>query len=501
MSDSKLDKIIIVGGGTAGWMAAASLAHFLKDSATEVELIESSDIGTVGVGEATLPGIRDFNIALGIDEVDFIKKTQATFKLGIEFVDWYRKGAAFFHPFSGYGINMNGVGFHHYVTRTRRMGEAIDMADYSLSTVMSRLNKFAQPKPSPPTPLAEFNYAFHLDAVLYARYLRDYAIKRGVRRYDDKVVNVKLKPENGFIESLVLEGGKEIHGDFFIDCSGFQGLLIEQALKTGYEDWRHWLPCDSAAAVQSESSAPPTPYTRATTREAGWQWRIPLQHRMGNGYVYCSQFISDAEAENVLLDNLEGNPISKPRLLKFVTGRRKQFWNKNCAALGLAGGFMEPLESTSISLIQAGISNIQLFFPDKSFNPDDIKEANRRSQLEFERIRDFLILHYKSTQRDDSPLWNYCRNMNIPETLEHKINVFKRRGHLIKHEMESFEDSSWLSMYNGFNIVPELYDSRADRISAEDLRQGLMQMKNSVRKAAEHAPTHAEFIARHCAAD
>lgn len=500
MQNRPIEDIVIVGGGTAGWMAAASLAHFCKQTPARIRLIESSEIGTVGVGEATVPGIRAFNSSLGIDEIDFIQKTQATFKLGIEFRDWYQQDSSFFHPFADYGVDLQGVPFHHYMARMRAMGEDVDIADYSFSIQLANYGNFAQPHAKPPTPLAEFNYAYHFDASLFAIYLRDYAIERGVERYDGKVVDVSLRASDGFIESVTLEDGKVIDGELFIDCSGFRGLLIEEALHTGYEDWSNWLPCDRAVAVQSEHAGPPMPYTVTTAREAGWQWRIPLQHRTGNGYVYSSRFLGDDEAQEKLLNNLVGKPTSTPRAFKFVTGRRKRSWNKNCVALGLASGFLEPLESTSISLIQTGITALLRYFPDRAFNPHDIEEVNRFHANEFERIRDFLVLHYKATARTDSEFWRYCQEMDIPATLDHKIKVFESQGNLVMHEAESFGLSSWISMYNGFVRHPKRYDKRADDIPMEELKKNLQQMRNSIKSAAAQAVTHEEFIQRHCAA-
>ena len=501
MSGSKIKKIVVVGGGTAGWMAASSLSSFLRSEAnTEIVLVESSQIGTVGVGEATLPTIRGFNLSLGIDEVDFIKKTRATFKLGIEFKDWYKVGQSFFHPFASYGVPINSVGFHHFHKKFAECGYDYPISDFCFPSAMVKQNKFAQPHANPSTPLASYSYAFHFDAVLYAKYLSDYAIGRGVKKYDDIVTSVK-QDEKGFIESIILESGEEISGDLFIDCSGFQGLLIEKALKTGYENWTEWLPCDRAVAVQSEVDIEPTPFTRATAHEAGWRWRIPLQHRMGNGYVYCSQFIDDERAEETLLNNVEGKVLNTPRILKFVTGMRKKFWNKNCIALGLASGFMEPLESTSIALIQAGISKLQTFFPHNGFNEADIQEANRLNEAEFNRIRDFLILHYKANQRGDNDFWKQCQSMPIPDTLAHKIELYKSRGHLVKYEEESFEDGSWLTMYNGFNIQPDSYDPRVDWMPQGELVNSLLSMRKSIQGAAGKAPSHAAFIAKHCRSD
>ena len=494
--------VVIVGGGTAGWMAAAALAHFFRGTPDRrITIIESTEIGTVGVGEATLPTIRAFNASLGIDEVDFIRKTQATFKLGIEFVDWHRKGERFFHPFAPYGTKMQGASFHHAWLRLRAAGDRTPIGEYSLPAVMAGSQRFAQPAVRPAVPFANFAYAYHFDATLYARYLRAYALAvPGVRWVDARVLDVRLRPNDGFIESLLLDSGEAVSGDLFIDASGFRGVLIEQALTTGYEDWTRWLPCDRAVAMPCALSGEPPPYTRATAREAGWQWRIPLQHREGNGYVYCSQFIDDDAAVATLRGALPGAALAEPNLLRFTTGRRRKFWSRNCVAIGLASGFIEPLESTSIALIQSGIAKLLTFFPDRGFSAVDTDEANRVMREEYERIRDFIILHYKATARDDTALWRECRSMAIPATLERKINLFRSRGHVVAYAEESFEEASWVTMYAGFGMLPEQHDARVDRLDIEMLGRELAMIRAAIRAAAEAAPSHAEFIARHCAA-
>lgn len=498
MNDIK--RIIIVGGGTAGWMAAASLSQYLKHRDINIHLVESAEIGTIGVGEATLPGIRDFNASLGIDEIDFIRNTQATFKLGIEFNDWKSLGSQFFHPFASYGVPIDDIEFYAVWQRLFKQQKAKDLMHYCLPSMMAKYNKFAQPNPNTTSPLARYHYAFHFDASLYAAYLRRYSEANGVVRHEDKITQVKLL-DNGFIGSVCLEKGEELAGDLFIDCSGFRGILIEGALKTGYEDWSHWLPVNSAVAVQSETIAEPTSYTRTTALESGWQWRIPLQHRVGNGYVYCDKFISDEDATAKLLSSLDGKPTTKPRVIKFTTGRRNKFWNKNCVALGLASGFLEPLESTSISLIQTGISKLLMFFPDMSFNEADINEANRLAVIEMERIRDFILLHYKLSQRDDSEFWRYIQTIELPETLAQKIQIFKRRGHLIKYEGESFSDASWISMYNGFGVFPELESIKAEQLDIETLEPQLQKIEYIISDATNRSLTHAAFIQKFCAAD
>jgi tryptophan halogenase len=492
-------KIVILGGGTAGWMAASALANYLKNTDNSITLIESSDVGTIGVGEATLPGIRIFNQSLGINEIEFIKATQATFKLGIQFNNWREDGSTFFHPFSGYGAPIDGLDFYQCWLRSKHEGNTCDLDDYCFSSQMARRGRFAPPPPKPTSPLTDYYYAYHFDATLYAAFLRRYSENLGVTRIDALLHRVSLNKESGYIESIALNNNDVISGDLFIDCSGFKGLLIEQALNVGYEDWSHWLPCNSAIAVRSASHLPPTPFTITTAKKAGWQWRIPLQHRVGNGYVYCNDYISDAAAQDELLDSLDGGATSETKQLRFTTGRRKKFWHKNCVALGLASGFMEPLESTSISLIDTGISRLLRFFPWQGINEVKVAEANRTAKLEYERIRDFLILHYKANQRTDGGFWDYCRDMSIPDTLAHKMELFKQSGDVIRHELESFEYSSWITMYNGFGIKPSTYDYRTNRIGSTDLKTNLAEIKKSIDQATEKIITHADFIALHCA--
>ncbi|MFL6619785.1 MAG: tryptophan halogenase family protein [Povalibacter sp.] len=499
--DNRIRSIVVVGGGTAGWMAAATLVRFLKDRYCSIRLIESDEIGTVGVGEATIPQINTFNRTLGIDENEFIRKTQATFKLGIQFVDWTRLGHEYIHPFGPYGIDMEGVSFHAYWLKLRSLGEPTNLGDYSLQDVAARRGKFMRPVNAGNSPLSKIAYAFHFDAALYARYLREYAISRGVQRTEGKVVDVRLRAADGFIDSIVLESGERIEADFFVDCSGFRGLLIEQALKTGYEDWSHWLPCNRAVAVPCKSDAEPTPYTRSTARKAGWQWRIPLQHRIGNGHVYCSNFISDEEATDTLLANLDGPPLASPRLLRFVTGRRKKFWNKNCLALGLASGFLEPLESTSIHLVQSGIANFMTLFPTRESSATEIDQYNRVTSWEFERIRDFLVLHYSATQRNDSPFWDYCRTMSLPDFLQQKLDLFRAHGRIFRENNELFNDTSWFAVMVGQEVPTRSYDPLVDVLGDAEVRRRMASIRQTIEKAADAMPSHREFIAQNCAAD
>ena len=498
MTQPFIGRIAIVGGGTAGWMAAALLARILKERASTITLVESEEIGTVGVGEATIPPIRSFNALLGIDENDFIRQTQATFKLGIEFANWGAAGQRYIHPFGKYGHALERVSFHQHWLRLRAAGDTTPLHEYSLSARAAYLGRFIRPTEDPRLILSSLSYAFQFDAGLYGAYLRRYAEQRGVARVEGKVLDVELRGEDGFIRALKLNDGRRIEADLFIDCSGFRGLLIEQALQTGYEDYTHWLPCDRAVAVPSESVAPLTPYTRATAHAAGWQWRIPLQHRVGNGHVYCSRFLSDDEATATLLGNLDGKPLAEPRLLRFTTGRRRRFWNRNCVALGLAAGFLEPLESTSIHLIQSGITQLAAVFPDMSFDPADAAEYNRLQLQEFDRVRDFIILHYKATTRADTPLWRTCRDMAIPEDLAYRMQLFGASGRVAFEERELFVESNWLSVMLGQGIDPARFDPLANLIPLDETRKRLADLHGLIAQTAGAMPGHAEFIAANC---
>jgi tryptophan halogenase len=498
MPNNRVRDIAIVGGGTAGWMAASILARRLARGFGTIRVIESPEIGAIGVGEATIPPIRLFNTALGINEDDFLRRTQGTIKLGIEFKNWSMLGRDYFHPFGVHGSSLDQVSLHQDWLKLRQVGDPSSFEDYSYNTVAARLGRVFTAGDCNDALSPVFSYAFHFDASLYAQYLRDYAQARGVVRIERKVVNVELRSEDGFIRALHLDDGQQVEADLFIDCSGFRGLLIEQALKTGYEDWTHWLPCDRAVAVPCESAGALTPYTRSTAREAGWQWRIPLQHRIGNGYVYCSRFISDDEAAATLLANLDGKALAEPRFLRFTTGRRKKFWNKNCIALGLASGFLEPLESTSIHLIQSGITQLAAIFPDRSFDPCDADQYNKLQIDEYDKVRDFIILHYKATTRDDAPLWQYCANMQVPETLTYRTNLFRSSGRIAFEDRELFVEPNWLSVFIGQGIWPRRYDPLADIIPIDSVRSQLSRLKSLMRQTAEAMPTHAGFIAEHC---
>lgn len=499
MPDLKIRNIVIVGGGTAGWMAAAGMAKILRDEEIKIRVIESDAIGTVGVGEATIPHILYFNQLLGLDEDDFVQRTAATFKLGIEFVDWGRIGDRYIHPFGAYGQEMEGLHFHHFWLRHARAADAPPLDAYSLAVSAARAGRFQRPdKEKTGSPLSTISYAFQFDAALYAAYLRDLAKSNGVVRTEGKIVGVHQHAETGHVESVALESGEIVEGDLFLDCSGFRGLLIEQALKAGFEDWSAYLPCDRAVARACASVADPTPYTRATAKAAGWQWRIPLQSRTGNGYVYSSNHIGDEEALASLNADLDGEPISEPNFLRFKAGVRRQPWTKNVVSLGLASGFLEPLESTSIHLIQSAIARLLTNFPDKAFNQHDIDYYNRRTIGEFEQIRDFLILHYKATERDDSPFWNYCRTMSIPQTLEDRIAIFKENARLYRHDNELFSETSWLAVLLGQNVTPQRHHPIADILPDEELDSRMQHIAAVMRTCLARMPLHQEFIDKHC---
>lgn len=491
--------VVIAGGGTAGWMTAAALSWAFRGRVT-IRLIESLEIGTVGVGEATIPHIRSFNRRLGIDEREFMARSQATFKLGIEFRNWGRIGDAYIHPFGAYGSPIGGVDFHHYWLKRRLAGDAAPISDYSLPIVAAYLNRFIPPAADRRSLLSTFSYAYQFDAGLYAAFLRRYAEQHGAVRTEGKIVDVGMYPEGGTIQTVTLADGQVIDGDLFIDCSGFRGLLIEQTLHAGYEDWTRWLPCDSAVAVPCETTGPWTPYTRATADEYGWRWRIPLQHRVGNGYVFCSRYIDAGTATEVLMRNLEGPPLSQARLLRFVTGKRRKQWVGNCVAIGLSSGFLEPLESTSIHLIQQAITHLIELFPDRRFDPADAMEFNRVMDLEYERVRDFLILHYNATQRTDTAFWDYCRTMQVPESLAQRMELFRARGTLVSYREGCFLDPSWIAVYLGQRVVPRRYDPLADTVPNDRLATHMQTLRRAVLQTAHSMPDHQQFIGRYCPA-
>ena len=501
-SGEPIRSVVIVGGGSSGWMTAAALTKSFG-KLLQVTLVESEEIGIIGVGESTVPHLRDFNRLLEIDEADFVRRTKGTFKLGIQFRDWRRLGDSYVHGFGIIGRSLGFLDFHQYWLKARKLGLAKDISHYSINTLAAPQGRFlVPPSDAPPnTPLAEIVYAYQFDAGLYARYLRTYAEARGAKRIEGKVVEVKQNGESGFVESVRLESGATVAGDLFIDCTGFRALLIGGTLHSGFQDRTNWLPVDRAIAVPCEKVGPPTPYTRATAREAGWQWRIPLQHRTGNGYVYGSPFISDDEAMAVLLKNLDGKPIADPsKPIKFRAGKRDKLWDKNVVAIGLAGGFLEPLESTAIFLIQSGIFRLVQLFPRRDFDPVLEQTYNAQAQFEYERIRDFLILHYCATERDDSELWRYCSNMKIPDSLQEYIRLFGDAGRFFRNGTELFAVTSWVQVMLGQGIMPRSYHPVVDWVSDDDLKSFAESVEKLIARCVSIMPRHEDFIARHCAA-
>lgn len=497
MIDKPITSYAIIGGGSSGWMMAAALSNAIGNSCS-ITLIESEQIGAIGVGEATIPPIKYFNQRLGIDEATFIKETQGSFKLGIEFIDWTRKNHSYFHPFGHYGAEFDFVPLYHYWMREHLNGDETPIDAYSMAWAAAHKNKFEPPTRDKRQIQSTYDYAYHFDAILYAKFLRSYAEERGVNRREGKVVDVGVNGESGLIETVSLEGGEIIGADFFIDCTGFFGVLIEKTLKTGYEDWSHWLPCDRAVALPCVKTDPLLSYTKSTAHEAGWQWRIPLQHRTGNGYVYASQFTDKDAATQTLLDHLDGEPLADPRYLRFTTGRRKKFWNKNCLAVGLSAGFMEPLESTSLHLIQYGIMRFLAMLPETASSPLLAEEYNKLTTAEYERIRDFLILHYHATERDDSELWRYCANMSIPDTLQYKIDQFRTNGMIMSDERELFHNPSWIAVYVGQNIIPERAPVITRFRGHVPVKERLADIKRAIGEASDAMIPHQEFIDRYC---
>lgn len=475
-------------------MAASALAKFFSANPISITLVESEQLGTVGVGEATVPILQQFNRFLGIDESLFIRATNGSFKLGIEFCDWLRPGSRYFHGFGDFGAPYDGVPMHHYWLRQRARGEETALFDYSFSAQAAWQHRFAPPpQDAKLAAIAAFDYAYHFDAAAYAAQLRSYSESAGVKRIEGKVSDVSCA-ESG-IQALVLENGERVTGDFFIDCSGFTSRLLGGALQVDYRDWSHWLPCDRALAVPCERREALTPFTRATARSAGWQWRIPLQHRVGNGLVYASGFSDDETAAQTLLANLEAEPLSAPRPLRFLTGHRRHFWHKNCLALGLAAGFLEPLESTSIQLIQTGLMRFLEFFPASGTRQAALQEYNRVTTNEYERLRDFLILHYCTSAREDSEFWRYMRNLSLPDSLAHKLAVFRATAQVPAYNNESYAEPSWVSVFVGQGVIPEGYSARADMVSEEVLARLLKRRRDDIRGVVSRMPTHEQFLA------
>jgi tryptophan halogenase len=489
----RVKKVVIAGGGTAGWCVAAGLVSQLGPL-LDITLVESEAIGTVGVGEATIPTIRSFHHLLGLDEREFMRATQASFKLGIGFENWARLNDRYIHSFGRIGKSTWMGDFHHYWLAAKSEGFGGEVGDYCFELQAAKAGKFAL------SDKVEINYAYHFDAGLYGGFLRKYSEARGVKRIEGKIARVEQDPETGFIRSLVMESGERADGDLFIDCTGFRGLLIEQTLKAGFEDWGHWLRCDSALAVQTPLVGPAPPYTRAIARQAGWQWRIPLQHRVGNGLVYSSQHISEDEARATLLANLEGEALFEPRLIRFRAGRRRKAWDKNVVAVGLASGFLEPLESTSIHLFQIAVTRLIQLFPFSGINDALISRFNEQSRIELERTRDFVMLHYKLTERDDTPFWRDCRNMEIPDSLAERIALFRESALAYQGPDEIFRVDSWLQVMLGQRLEPRGYHHMAWLLGKERLRTALGSLKTNIARAVDAMPTHQEFLNRYCAA-
>jgi tryptophan halogenase len=493
LHSTQVKKVVIAGGGTAGWLAAAALSHQLG-KVLDITLIESDEIGTIGVGEATIPPIRVFHKLLQIDEREFMRATAATFKLGISFENWARKGDRYIHSFGRNGKPTWMCEFHNFWLRSLELGVKSELGEYCFELQAAKAGKFAT------APQLDINFAYHFDAGQYAKFLRKFAEGHGIRRVEGKIREVKQHSESGFIESLVLHSGEVVAGDLFIDCTGFRGLLIEQTLKTGYEDWSQWLPCDSAAAVQTELTGPAPPYTRSIAHDAGWRWCIPLQHRVGNGLVFSSQHLGDDAAKEELLRSIDGAPVNAPRVLKFQTGRRRQVWNKNCVALGLASGFIEPLESTSIHLMMVGVTRLLHLFPYSGVKQSSIDQYNEGARIEMEKTRDFVVLHYHATQRDDSPFWRHCRDMAIPETLARRIQLFKDSAYAYQSAEELFRVDSWSQVMLGQRIMPSSYHPAARVLGDQELTKFLAEFRASIEQTVARMPAHQDFVNQYCKA-
>jgi tryptophan 7-halogenase len=491
----RLKELVIVGGGAAGWMTAAALSRLLKPQDVSLTLVESDEIGIIGVGEATIPDMLQFNLFLGISEPELMQATQATFKLGIEFVDWSRKGSRYFHPFGFHGVDIDGLDFHQYWLHCRAHGHTHGIGDYCLTEIVAKKNRFAYPDLSVAgAPASYLRYAYHFDAALYARFLRLYAEKRGVKRVEGKVTEVLRQPESGNLAGVRLADGQTVSGEFFFDCTGFRSLLLGKTLGVPWMDWRHWLPCDGALAVASEHNGPPRPYTRSTAKSAGWQWNIPTQQRTGNGHIYCSEFMSEDEATSSLVSDLDGQIRGTPRLIRFSTGRYQRSWEKNCVAIGLSAGFLEPLESTSLYLIRQGISRFIALFPGADQPPVFRDEYNRWMQKDFEQVRDLLILHYYSQERDE-PFWRHCRNMTIPETLQRRLDLFAEGGRFLRFEGELFPSASWVAVMLGQGVIPRAVDPVVAAVPVGEVEPKLQLLRRAMNEFADKLPSHEQTLA------
>jgi tryptophan halogenase len=486
-------RIVIAGGGTAGWMAAAAITRTMGRT-VEVTLVESDAIGTIGVGESTIPPLVTYNRLLGINEADFMRATQATFKLGILFDNWKTVGDRYFHSFGLTGKDHWSAGFQHFWLYARSKGYEQSYDEYCLELIAALQGKFAH------LPDDGMNYAYQLDSTLYAKFLRTMAEGDGTKRIEGKIAQVDLDGESGDIAALVLDSGTRIEGDLFLDCTGFRAVLIEQALHAGFDDWTHYLPCDSAIALQTENVGPPVPYTRAMAHDAGWQWRIPLQHRTGNGLVYCSRYLSRDDALERLLGNVEGQVLTEPNMLRFTTGSRRRQWYRNCIAIGLSGGFMEPLESTSIHLIQRAVLRLIRMMPLGEISARDVAEFNDQQDEDTRQIRDFLILHYKATERRDSPFWRQCAAMPIPDTLAQKIELFRETGRVFRKNEELFAENSWVQVMMGQGIVPRSHHPIAAKLPDTELDKLLGTIRDHVARTVASLPEHGAYVARYCGA-
>ncbi len=488
-----LSKVVVVGGGTSGWLAAAMLRHHLKPELCDIELIESEEIGTIGVGESTVPPFVGLIQRLGIDEQDFIRATDATYKLGIQFVGWHRRADTYFHPFGVIGRPIGTHDFYQCWLKARALGDRSSLQDFSPCHVMAENGRFFPPSRVRNTPIGGANYALHVDASLAANYFRTYAEARGLKRTEGRVTDVRRR-DNGFIDHVVLADGREVHGDFFIDCTGQRGLLIGKSLGVESIDWSEYLPCDRAIAVRTESQGPLLPYTRATAQKSGWMWRIPLQRRTGQGYVYASRFCSDAEARSTLLRNVGSACLDEPRIIPFTTGQRRELWKLNCLSVGLAGGFIEPLEATAIHLIARGLDFFLRYFPTRDCDPALVREYNRRMTADYEEVRDFIVLHYSATDRDDSPFWQACKHIPLPTSLQERIELFQSQGAMREGVDPLFRASSWQSVFEGMGIRPRTYSPRVDNIDYAHIEATLRTAKSAIAGMVEHLPTHEQFL-------
>jgi len=493
--DGSISRIVIVGGGTAGWMVAAALARFVGGKGRRIVLVESEAIGTVGVGEGTIPPILEFNHQLGLDEAEYLRATHATYKLGIEFVGWGEEGQRYFHQFGEIGRPLNGLSLYQLWLNYRERFSVGPLDAYSMSAVAAAKHRFAHSAKNPNDPLSQLSYAFHFDAAAYGQFLRGHAQKFGAERIEGRIVDVEQDGETGYVTALKLDDDRRVRGDLFIDCSGFRSLLLGDTLGVKFEDWSHWLPCDRAIAVPSKRSGPLLPYTRATAHPAGWQWRIPLQHRTGNGHVYCSDHMSDDEAGRILLGTLDSRPIAEPRLLKFKAGRRSKSWEKNVVAIGLSAGFLEPLESTSIHLIQHAVQKLLALFPGRGISPVEQDEFNRAMVDSYEPVRDFIILHYHATRRA-GPFWDHVRSMDVPDTLKHKFELFREHGRAFRYNNELFDVPSWVAVMLGQRVMPRNVDPLADAMPEAEVLRAIAEQRNGYEQTALKLPLASDYIER-----